>query len=205
MLFHSRFVLSNLFGRTVTWRSQERADRETSWGEAIRRHGIGTLFASAWGIGVFSLNPDFFWWLTPIVGALVLSVPVSVLASRVGLGQRARAAGLFLIPEEHDPPQELRDLEAPCAVPAGGFARAVVDPAVNALHAVLQGEPRSLRPSIRETRRALLARALAEGPGALSAEQRVVLADHALLVDLHQGVWSLTNRRQARRWEAGRS
>ena len=103
MVFHSRFVLTNLLGRTVSWRSQGREDAETSWREAIRHHGFDTLFASAWGAALFWLNPDYFWWVTPIIGALILSVPVSVLASRVPPRRAARgAAGLFLIPEESD-------------------------------------------------------------------------------------------------------
>ena len=104
MVFHTRFVFSNLLGRTVTWSSPLRGDRETTWGEAVRFHALDTLWASAWAISVFALNPSYFWWLTPIVTALVLSVPVSVWTSRVGLGERTRAAGLFLIPEESSPP-----------------------------------------------------------------------------------------------------
>src|SRR6185369_9773288 len=107
MVFHSRFVLQNLLGRTVTWRSQGRDDTETSWSEAIRHHGIDTVVACAWGGTLFWLNPDYFWWVLPIIGALILSVPLSVLASRVTLGERARAKRLFLIPEEIDPPREL--------------------------------------------------------------------------------------------------
>ena len=93
MVFHSRFVLQNLIGRTVTWGSQEREDAETRWREAIRYHGLDTIFASAWGIGLYWLNPSYFWWVTPIITALILSIPTSVLASRVRLGDRARARG----------------------------------------------------------------------------------------------------------------
>jgi membrane glycosyltransferase len=31
MAFHSRFVFTNLIGRTVVWRSAPREDAETSW------------------------------------------------------------------------------------------------------------------------------------------------------------------------------
>ena len=57
MVFHSRFVVQNLLGRTVQWRSQGREDAETRWWEAIRRHGFDTVFASAWGISLYWLNP----------------------------------------------------------------------------------------------------------------------------------------------------
>jgi membrane glycosyltransferase len=112
MVFHTRFVAMNLLGRTVVWRSGKREDSETSWGEALRHHGIDTVIATAWGTALFLLNPYYFFWILPVLGALVLSVPISVLASRIRLGDAVRRAGLFVIPEESNPPAELRDLEA---------------------------------------------------------------------------------------------
>ncbi len=203
MVFHTRFVIQNLLGRTVTWRSQGREDAETSWGEALRHHGFDTLFATAWGLVLYWLNPDYFWWVTPIIGALFLSVATSVYSSRVRLGERARAMGLFLIPEETSPSPELRDLgeilqqeqAAVAALPPGeqdGFVRAVVDPYVNALHRSLLRRPRSLAPSIRESRRALAERFLAEGSAALSPrERRILFGDPEILDRLHEGVWQL--------------
>jgi membrane glycosyltransferase len=212
MVFHSRFVVQNLLGRTVSWHSQGREDAETSWGEAIRRHGFDTVFASAWGISLYLLSPYYFWWVTPIIGALILSIPSSVLASRVRLGDRARRWGLFLIPEEGEPPEELRDLpqllrdeerreEAVPAAEQDGFVRAAVDPYVNALHRLLLGRSRSLRPSIRAARRALLQRALADGPRALDKRARqVLLGDPDLVDELHQRVWQLAERDRAALW-----
>ncbi len=212
MVFHSRFVLQNLLGRTVSWRSQERKDAQTGWGEAVWYHGMDTLVASAWGAGLYWLNPGYFWWVTPIIGALILSVPLSVLASRVSLGDRLRAAGLFLIPEETAPPAELRELlEHLCAAQRAaqarpeaerdGFVRAVVDPGVNALHRALLGKSRSLKPSVRALRRRLIDRALAEGPAALETPQRkIALSDPDLLTELHYGVWELADPVAAARW-----
>jgi membrane glycosyltransferase len=212
MVFHSRFVLVTVLGRTITWRSQGREDAETGWWEAIRRHGLDSLFASAWGASLFWLNPGYFWWVTPIIGALIVSVPVSVYASRVSLGERLRRWGLFLVPEESAPPPELCDLRerldaarrraARRAVrEQDGFVRAVVDPAVNALHRAFLGRRRSLRPSIRAARRALVERALAEGPAALGArERRILLGDPDTTDDLHRRVWALAERERAARW-----
>jgi membrane glycosyltransferase len=211
MVFHSRFVLTNLLGRTVVWRSQGREDAETSWREAFRQHGFDSLFASVWGATLFWLNPGYFFWVTPIVGALILSVPTSVLASRVRLGERARRRGLFLIPEESDPPHELRDLYELHAAARGkldgldgekdGFIRAVVDPYVNAVHRALLGKPRTLTASIREARRAMLEKALAEGPKSLdTTERRILLLDPEKTTDIHRRVWNLSDRVRARRW-----
>lgn len=212
MVFHTRFLVTTALGRSVSWKSQQRADAETTWRDAIRYHGLDTVVASAWGLLVYWLNPDYFWWLTPIVGALVLSVPFSVLASRVRFGDRLRRAGLLRIPEEAEPPFELAELarrledaEAERAgLPAAhrdGFVRAVIDPTVNALHRALRGERRHLKPSIRADRRALLDRALAEGPAALSdADKRVLLADADLMGALHRKVWELADPPRAARW-----
>src|SRR5262249_15960422 len=110
MVFHSRFVLTNLLGRTVAWRSQARGDDATGWGEAARHRGLDSVVGGVWGLALFWLNPHYFWWVTPIIGALILAVPVSVLTSRVRTGDRARRWGLFLVPEETDPSTELRDV-----------------------------------------------------------------------------------------------
>ncbi len=212
MVFHTQFVLTNLIGRVVAWRSPPRGDHETTWREALRHHAGATLLACVWGGGVYWLNPQYFWWLTPILAALVLSIPVSVLMSRGRFGDRARAWGLFLTPEETSTPLEITEhaacLDAARAkqrtlVPTelDGFIRAVVDPALNAAHRWLLREPRPMRASIREHRRSLVERALAEGPRGLDGRTRRILLSDPLCVDeLHRRVWELPNADQARRW-----
>jgi len=108
MLFHTQFVASALTGGVIGWKSPPREDAETSWNEALRRHGWHTMLGVLWTAGVYWLNPAFAWWLAPITGALAVSIPVSVLTSRVSLGRSARRARLLLIPEESRPPRELR-------------------------------------------------------------------------------------------------
>jgi membrane glycosyltransferase len=135
MLFHTRFVLGAFLGWNAGWKSPPRADNETGWGEAVRRHGWHSVLGVAWGALVYWLNPSFIWWLIPIAGSLAVSVPVSVLSSRVTYGRGFRRAGLFKIPEETTPPFELRETvrhheETP---PLPGFVEAVVDPSFNAL------------------------------------------------------------------------
>lgn len=210
MTFHARFVATNLMGRTVTWGGQTREDSETRWRDALRYHGLDTLWATIWGFGVYWLNPHYFWWLTPIIAALIFSVPLSVVTSWVGLGERFRQWKLFLTPEEHSPPPELLDLAAEFtaarrrareteACYTDGFVRAVVDPLTNTLHRALLGSSRSAKSSIQETRRVLAERALSEGPAALGPrERRMLLFDPQLLAFLHDAVWQLDPTRAAR-------
>ncbi len=212
MAFHSRFVLTNLLGREVAWVSGQREDRETSWRAAFAKHGADTLVGALWGVTVAWLNPDYLWWLLPIVGALVLSVPFSVLASRVSLGESARRRGLFAIPEELAPPPELVELEAGLVASAlagaqlpaaerDGFVRAVVDPFVNALHCALARGDRKLAPPIRAARRALVERVLADGPDALAkSERRTLLLDPELMGELHRRVWAEADAACASHW-----
>jgi len=212
MAFHSRFVLLNLMGREVPWISQRREDRETPWRDALRHHGRDALVALAWGSAVLWIAPTYFFWLTPVLVALVLSVPLSVLTSRVRLGEAARRGGLFLTPEETSPARELRDLYiAAVEMNAArdwrppkerdGFVRAAVDPYVNALHCTLQRGERRLRPSIERERRGWLERALAQGPDALgSIERRVLLSDPELAAELHRRIWELEDEDLAEQW-----
>jgi membrane glycosyltransferase len=146
MVFHSQFVAAPLLGWSVSWKSPPREDSETGWREAASHHGTHCLLGLAWAGVVYGLNPSYLLWLLPVVGALALSIPISVFASRVALGRRLRAAGLFLIPEESGPPPELqavqRYVETTPRLP--DFVAAVTDPAINALAcAAVPMHPRS--------------------------------------------------------------
>ncbi|MBI5504546.1 MAG: glucans biosynthesis glucosyltransferase MdoH [Deltaproteobacteria bacterium] len=215
MLFHTKFVLLNLLGRTVGWKSQPREDAETTWREAATHHGLDTVFATVWATALYGLSPDYFWWVMPVVGALILSVPISVMVSKIGLGDSVRGFGLFTIPEETDPPRELREVEANLAVAKtrtaalpplqdDGFVRAVVDPMMNAVHRALLGKLRSLRPDIAEARGTLLDQVLAEGPGrADSRSRKVILNDPSLMDSIHRRLWQHSDAALLRRWGIG--
>jgi membrane glycosyltransferase len=135
-----------------------------------------------------------------------------VLASRIALGVAARRLGLFVTPEESAPPPELvelqaeirrareRGLELPPAE-RDGLVRALVDPYANAIHAALIGRRGALQARIRERRRAVLRRALLEGPDRLAAsERRELLADPELASEAHASVWAIPERERARSW-----
>ena len=106
MLFHTQFVVEALAGWPIHWKSPRREDAETPWHEAWRRHGGYTLLGTIWAGIVYWLDPVYLWWLLPIVGALIVSIPMSALMSRRSLGLRAKNARIFLIPEELHPPRE---------------------------------------------------------------------------------------------------
>ena len=194
MLFHTKFVLGALLGWKLVWKSPPRGDNETTWREALEKHGGGSLLGLVWAGGVYWLDPGFLWWLLPVVGSLIFSIPLSVWSSRVRLGRAFREQRLFLIPEESIPPRELRWLWMAMRKirgPLADFRRAAVDPVINAMMCAA-GIPRPRRPAaLMEQRDALIERALNEGPKALGDVPRnVLLHDPLLLNRLHTRIWT---------------
>ena len=193
MLFHTQFVLTALAGRTVRWKSPPRGDNETGWKMAFARHGLHTCVGIVWAALVWWLNPSYLWWLLPVVGALMLSIPLSVITSRTALGRKLRRRHYFLIPEESEPPDVIRATRKHWhrAPPPADLATAIVDPIVNALvcaQAVARPVLNWPREAISD---ALVERALRHGLDALNAQDRArLLADPPALSALHFAVWT---------------
>jgi membrane glycosyltransferase len=193
MLFHTQFIAGALLGLKLAWKSPPREDAETTWGEAVRRHGVHTVLGLAWLALVYWLNPSFLWWLLPVAGALAVSIPISVLSSRVSLGRAFRAERLFLIPEESYPPRVLRRMRRLFrhAPREAGFIDAVVDPLHNAIACAADVARTQHSEAVRGVNDELVARALIDGPEALSPyEQSALLGDAIALSKLHFAVWS---------------
>ena len=93
MLFHTQFVVA-LIGWPVRWKSPPREDAEPPGARRSAATGCTRCFGVAGRRASYWLNPAFLWWLLPIVGALILSIPLSVYTSRVSLGG-ARAGRAF--------------------------------------------------------------------------------------------------------------
>ncbi|WP_286181642.1 glucans biosynthesis glucosyltransferase MdoH [Desulfovibrio sp. Huiquan2017] len=213
MFFHSKFVCITLLGRKIGWGSQQRDDRPTTWGDALRFHGGGTLFGLLWGGIVWLYAPRFFWWIAPIVLPIVLSMPLSVLTSHDGPGRWLRKKGLLLIPEETCPDQEIRDvtrftaeMEAapvPLNLPRqAGFLRALLDPAVNGLRrALLLRHKRNPGEAARKRSASLTEKVLTAGPNALSpGEKLTLLRDPDGLLAVHRQAWTADDGAVRRAW-----
>lgn len=193
MLFHTRYVVFALLGFSVKWKSPPRDDAQTLWRDALRRHGIGTVFGLVWLGAIYWLNPDFLWWLLPVAGSLALAIPLSVFSSRVSLGRAARNVRLFLIPEESIPPRELRWLRANMrrAITPPDFRTAVVDPAVNALVSLSERRRRTMPTAARTQRNWTVDEAARLSPDALDEVTRNrLLSDPDSMARFHQRVWS---------------
>lgn len=193
MLFHTHFVIAAFMGWALRWKSPPREDAETTTGEAIRHHGFHTLVGLVWGGGIFWLNPTFLPWLLPIVGSLVVAIPVSIYSSKVSNGLRFRRKNLFVIPEEYQPPVELVAMEAHLdnSPQRHDFVDAVVDPLFNAVMCV-SGK---LHPHRSAAARLLgmqrIDAIVRQGHSAIpDVQKNALLSDPLLLSQLHFEVWT---------------
>mgnify|MGYP006265708585 CR=1 FL=1 len=198
MIYQSKFVLAILMRRSVGWPPQNRDEHRLSLWEAIQAHGEHTLIGLLAGWVSYRYVPGFFLWLVPVLAGLVLSIPLSMLSSSAWVGVTARRLGLFLTPEEYQPPrvlellnQNLAEMEsAEAQREALGEVRHVADPGVCALHlALLPNRPVKKRQ--RHQLHALVYQLVEEGPANLSpADKRSLISDPETLVRLHTLAWN---------------
>jgi membrane glycosyltransferase len=163
-----------------------------------------------WGIAIWRIDHQTFWWFVPVLAGMVVSIPLSVFTSRSLLGARARDHGFFLTPEETSPPSELDTLRVRMALLERGsgtlpgpldqsIAEVVLDPYVNAIHVSLLREKR-LNPEYSQALaelgvgqpavRDLGEKLLIQGPEALNAPDKIlVLSDAEVMSWLHRQAW----------------
>jgi membrane glycosyltransferase len=222
MLWHSRFVAASLLLFGVHWGPQKRTADGIGWPEAIRQHWMHTAIGIIWGTAIWNLDHATFWWFSPVVAGMVLSIPLSLLTSSADIGGKARNFGLFVTPEETAPPLELAALRERMATmektgelaprPAdSGLADAVLDPYVNAIHVSLLREKRQ-NPAYAQALadlgvgkpevRSLCEKLLAEGPEHLERmEKLLILSDAEVLPWLHRQAWLRPSETLARWWQ----
>jgi membrane glycosyltransferase len=184
--FHTRFVMRNIAGQTVTWNTQTRdGGSGPRWFEIVREYwplpfvGIG-LAGLAWWIG-----PAYLAWLSPLLVGLVLAIPVARFSARTDLFRN-----LFKTPEELHPPQELIAEYRLQLRDGDQFIHAVLDPFYNAVHVALQRAREIETPGLDGYVESLATTLFKEGPDSLSSQQkRALLADGETLATLHNLVW----------------
>jgi len=165
-----------------------------------------------WGVSSYILLPSFFWWLSPVLAGLVLSIPVSIILSKGSLGERARRLGIFLTPEETQSPHELARLTQNLATcykhmrPIEalrndyGLLQAVLDPYVNAVHVAMLRQRRPSEES-RDWFALLRHRLLSEGPSQLTTKETLaLLLDAESMIWLHEELWRQPSAALAEWW-----
>jgi len=214
MMFNAKFVVFTVLGQGVNWVAQNRkgGDDGMDWREAILTHGSHTIFGVVWGVSAYILAPVYFWWLTPVLAGLVCSIPISIFLSKTSMGRGARDMGIFLTPEEVDPPAELKQLTQNLAecyrhLPPFellrsdyGLLQAVLDPYINAMHVALLRQRRPSEEAV-EWFSQLRRRLLHDGPGALATKEKMaLLLDAESMIWLHRELWSCPAAELAEWW-----
>ena len=213
MVFNSSFVISVLFGRNVRWTAQNRDATGVDWREAMLTHLPHLLIGAGWGLVAWWIDPFFFAWLTPVLGGLVLSVPLSILMSHQKFGDYLRRSHLLLTPTETAPARELTDyagrlkaygeeIVPPAALWAHrGFMQVVLDPLVNAAHVALLRQRGRGDHEVGGNYHRLIERVMKEGPAALNVREQMALLMHPrVIADLHERIWLLPDSELAPWW-----
>ena len=108
MLAHSLFVVIALTGLKLEWKSPPREAAAVPWAHALAQlapmSGVIVLLA----LGIAMIDARALVWLLPVGLPLLLSIPMTVLTSQVGVGRALRSASYLLIPEETRSPAVLR-------------------------------------------------------------------------------------------------
>ena len=118
MVAHSLFVAVALTGWKLDWKSPPREAEAIPWRDAARRFAPLSMLVALVLAGALALHARMALWLVPIALPLLLATPLAVLTSRLRLGERIRAAGLLVTPEESRTPSVLRRAWARMRQPA---------------------------------------------------------------------------------------
>ncbi len=109
MVAHTLFVVVALTGLKLEWKSPPREANDIGWADATNRFALLGVVMLGLGAAALALEPATLLWLAPVGMPLLLAVPLAVLTSRAGLGERVRRLGLLVTPEETRTPTVLRE------------------------------------------------------------------------------------------------
>jgi membrane glycosyltransferase len=210
MWFHTRFVFKIILGQGVSWVAQKRkSGGGVDWREAILTFGGVTLLGVGWSIIAWWVSIDLLLWISPILVSFVLAIPLAIF---LGSSKSGLRFGLFLTPEELEPPTVLSDLEDNLAevktrlqLPPEieknyGLMQVCLDPYVNGLHVSLLRRRRSTEDS-REYLEAIADRFIKQGPQSLKPREiNAIVNDTDTVTTLYYRLWSASENELAPFW-----
>jgi membrane glycosyltransferase len=110
---HTIFLARLLAGRTVGWGAQARDDHEVPWSLAAQHFWPQTLIGLAPVLLLAVTASSAIPYALFIAGGPLVSIVLAVATASPALGRGLIAIGLDRLPEETDPPPELRALKLP--------------------------------------------------------------------------------------------
>lgn len=210
MVFHARFVIYTVIGKSVSWVTQRRKiDGGLNWSEIIWTFASVTVLGLVWGVIGWFVSTAFLAWISPILFSMVISILVAALVSG---GRSGRRLGFFLTPEEHEPPtvlktmqtnlEEIKDrLQLPPELERHyGLMQVCLDPYVNGLHVSLLRRRKTIDVS-RSYLTAIGHRLITQGPQAVNAQEiKALMHDTDSVTNLHYRLWSAADHELAPFW-----
>jgi membrane glycosyltransferase len=107
----SIFMIGLAFGKSVVWGGQSRDAYGISWSTAVRTLWPQTLFGVVVCGLLWMVNPAVFWWSLPLTAGYLVAIPFAVLTASPALGRWFKRVGLAGIPEDFDPPAEIKAVQ----------------------------------------------------------------------------------------------
>ena len=209
MWFHSMFVVKIVLGQGVSWVAQRRKNDGVDWREAILTFGGVTILGAVWATIAWMIGKTFFIWISPIIFSLMLAIPLAIL---LGSRKSGKRLGLFLSPEEMEPPTVLGQLEknlaevkerpqlSPDIEKNYGLMQVCLDPYVNGLHVSLLRRRKNSQDS-REYLNEIIERFIRQGPQSLKkSEINAIMNDTDSIAGLHYRLWSAAENELAPFW-----
>ena len=112
LMVHQFGVVVNIFrGKDSGWMPQSRDDGALSWAAVARAHIGHTVFGIILAIISLLLSKELFYWLLPITGGLMLSIPLSWISGGARRTKLIKWLGILRAPEEKFPAPILVALE----------------------------------------------------------------------------------------------
>jgi membrane glycosyltransferase len=110
---HTMFLTRLLLGRSIGWSAQARDDHRVQLEVAARQLWPETLLG-AWTLLMLGLTvPSAIPYALFLAGGLLLAIPYAMLTAEPALGHALVEVGFCRLPEETEPPPELRALRLP--------------------------------------------------------------------------------------------
>ena len=107
----SIFMIGLIFGKSVTWSGQSRDTHGISWSTAFSALWPQVLFGVIVCGALAVISPTVLLWSLPLTAGYLLAVPFGVITANPALGKAMQKMGLCGIPEDFDPPKEVRAVQ----------------------------------------------------------------------------------------------
>jgi len=144
-------VFQILLGKDSGWNAQQREGNAVPFKETLWRYSGATGLGLLLGFAAYAVSETLFWWMSPVILGLLLTVPLAISTSSPSIGRASRRWGLLTIPEECAPPliisraEELTMLATPtAAAQAETWQELLTDTDLSNLHRVMLPQARPL-------------------------------------------------------------